>query len=44
MLREHAGVFAVQAGFKQMQLAMFYNASALQLPNGVRDWVSLGIL
>jgi hypothetical protein len=40
MLRDHGGIYAVQTSFKQMQLAMFYNASALQLPTGVRDWVS----
>ncbi|KAJ7906952.1 hypothetical protein B0H13DRAFT_1519685, partial [Mycena leptocephala] len=38
MLRDHGGIYAVQTSFKQMQLAMFYNASALQLPTGVRDW------
>ncbi|KAJ7915255.1 hypothetical protein B0H13DRAFT_1610702, partial [Mycena leptocephala] len=38
MLREHVGPFALQTCFQQMQLAPFYNASALQLPDGVRDW------
>ncbi|KAF7349836.1 hypothetical protein MVEN_01284100 [Mycena venus] len=43
MLREHVGAFALQACFQQMGLAPFYNASALQLPHGVRDWSEYAI-
>ncbi|KAJ7859756.1 hypothetical protein B0H13DRAFT_1639881, partial [Mycena leptocephala] len=39
MLRDHGGIYAVQTSFKQMQLEPYYNASALQLPTGVRNWV-----
>ncbi|KAF7354194.1 hypothetical protein MVEN_01107100 [Mycena venus] len=43
VFREHVGPFALQTCFQQMQLAPFYNASALQLPEGVRDWSEYAI-
>ncbi|KAJ6485400.1 hypothetical protein C8R47DRAFT_917565, partial [Mycena vitilis] len=39
-LRQYSGAFALQTCFKQMQLALFYEAVALQLPEGMRTWVS----
>ncbi|KAJ6452557.1 hypothetical protein C8R47DRAFT_998081, partial [Mycena vitilis] len=37
-VRDHAGPFALQTCFKQMELAMFYDATVLQRPEGIRDW------
>lgn len=39
LLREHAGPFALQTIFKQMELSMFYQTEALRRPNGIEDWV-----
>ncbi|KAJ7620498.1 hypothetical protein DFH06DRAFT_1010611, partial [Mycena polygramma] len=39
-LRKYSGAFVLQTCFKQMQLAMFYEAVALQLPEGMRTWRS----
>ncbi|KAJ6545321.1 hypothetical protein B0H19DRAFT_914963, partial [Mycena capillaripes] len=38
-VREHVGPFALQTCFNQMKLSpYYYDAKALQLPEGVRDW------
>ncbi|KAJ7247721.1 hypothetical protein C8J57DRAFT_1240663 [Mycena rebaudengoi] len=41
LLCEHVGPKALQASFEQMKLALFYNASALQLPEGVQSWICI---
>ncbi|KAJ7716934.1 hypothetical protein B0H16DRAFT_1316145 [Mycena metata] len=38
LLRTHAGPFALQTCFKQMEFSMYYEAAVLQRPEGVRDW------
>ncbi|KAJ7652321.1 hypothetical protein B0H17DRAFT_1163664 [Mycena rosella] len=38
MLRQYAGPFALSTCYKQMSLAMFYTADALQLPDGLATW------
>jgi hypothetical protein len=40
ILREHAGPYALQTCFKQMELSMYYRTEVLQLPEGMGDWVS----
>ncbi|KAJ7615810.1 hypothetical protein B0H17DRAFT_908046, partial [Mycena rosella] len=40
LLRKYAGPFALNTCYKQMSLCMFYSASALQLPDGIRNWSS----
>ena len=42
LLKEHAGPFALQTIFKQMELSMFYQIEALRCPNGIEDWVCAG--
>ncbi|KAJ3910840.1 hypothetical protein F5877DRAFT_55871 [Lentinula edodes] len=37
-IREHAGPFAVQICYREMQESMFYSASHLQRPEGAKDW------
>ncbi|KAJ3884853.1 hypothetical protein GG344DRAFT_91441 [Lentinula edodes] len=37
-IREHAGPFAVQICYCEMQESMFYSASHLQRPEGAKDW------
>ncbi|KAE9391481.1 hypothetical protein BT96DRAFT_831965, partial [Gymnopus androsaceus JB14] len=37
-LREHAGPYALQTCFHGMQESVFYNTTALQRPEGMRDW------
>ncbi|KAJ7438871.1 hypothetical protein FB451DRAFT_1059965 [Mycena latifolia] len=37
-VREHAAAFALKTCFKQMELSLYYDATALQLPDGVRNW------
>lgn len=43
LLRMHAGPFALQTCFKQMELSLYYNVVPLQLPAGLRHWVSSGL-
>jgi hypothetical protein len=38
-LRQHAGPYALQISYKQMQLSLFYETEVVQLPNEVRSWV-----
>ncbi|KAF7356409.1 hypothetical protein MVEN_00973500 [Mycena venus] len=43
VLREHVGPFALQTCVNQMKLSMFYDADALQLPDGIRNWSEYAI-
>ncbi|KAJ7667377.1 hypothetical protein B0H17DRAFT_1142782 [Mycena rosella] len=43
LLRKYAGPFALNTCYKQMSLCMFYSASALQLPDGIRNWSDYAI-
>ncbi|KIJ40588.1 hypothetical protein M422DRAFT_60564 [Sphaerobolus stellatus SS14] len=38
LLREHAGPKAVHTSYQQMQLSMFYQVEAVQLPPGLHNW------
>ncbi|KAF9058962.1 hypothetical protein BDP27DRAFT_1201345, partial [Rhodocollybia butyracea] len=37
-LREHAGPYALQTCFREMQESMFYTTTTLQRPEGIREW------
>ncbi|KAJ6522750.1 hypothetical protein B0H19DRAFT_1277240 [Mycena capillaripes] len=43
LLNLYTAAFAIQTCFKQMELAMFYDAAALQRPEGVRNWSEYAI-
>ncbi|KAJ7651180.1 hypothetical protein FB45DRAFT_32176 [Roridomyces roridus] len=42
-MRCHVGPYALQVSWKQLELSLFYNAHALQLPEGIRDWSEYAI-
>ncbi|KAJ7277044.1 hypothetical protein C8J57DRAFT_1061554, partial [Mycena rebaudengoi] len=42
-LRQHAGPFALQACYKQMQQSLFYETEVVRLPNEVRSWQMINI-
>ncbi|KZV90777.1 hypothetical protein EXIGLDRAFT_616487 [Exidia glandulosa HHB12029] len=39
LLRDHAGPFAMQTSYDQMENSLFYNVEVLRLPPGHRVWV-----
>ncbi|KAJ7163200.1 hypothetical protein C8R46DRAFT_861874, partial [Mycena filopes] len=43
ILRDHAGPFALQTCYKQMQESLFYSTEVIQRPNEVASWQMLNV-
>jgi len=40
VIRAHAGQYALQQSYKQMESSMFYSCEVMQRPSGTHQWVS----
>lgn len=40
LVRQHAGPFALRTVYRQMEESLFYETEVVQLPHGIKTWVS----